>query len=68
MPKKTSTHEQPTANRADKDLDQAIARVLRVFGPNLEAFFKAIRNQLGDERRESVEHVEHPKIPDAHVQ
>lgn len=43
MPKKTQT---PIANPAEEDIDRAVERVYRVYGPDLSVFFGAIQDHL----------------------
>jgi len=42
----------PSVNQAEEDIDRAVARVHRIYGPDLSVFFRAIQNHLQFERRE----------------
>jgi hypothetical protein len=42
----------PTVNQAEEDIDRAVERVYRIYGPDLSVFFRAVQNQLQLERSE----------------
>lgn len=49
VPKASKT---PTVNQAEEDIDRAVERVYRIYGPDLSVFFRAVQDQLQLERSE----------------
>ncbi len=49
MPQVTQT---PKPNQAEADIDRAVERVYRMYGPDLSVFFKAVQSELQLERHE----------------
>jgi hypothetical protein len=50
VPKETT--QKPKMNHAEADIDQAVERVYRMYGPDLSAFFNAVEQQQQIERHE----------------
>jgi hypothetical protein len=49
-------------NPDEKNLDEAIRRIYQVYGPDLDAFFRDVQDQLKLERAESIKRSD----PNAH--
>ena len=42
----------PTVNQAEEDIDRAVERIYKIYGPDLSVFFRAVQSQLQLERSE----------------
>ena len=54
----------PPVNQAEKDIDQAVERIYRIYGPDLSVFFRAVRGQLQLERSERADNGENVSVDD----
>jgi hypothetical protein len=48
------TSETPAVNPAEENIDRAVERIYRIYGPDLSVFFRAVQGHLNLEKSEGA--------------